>query len=256
MKPPAFPDKREPMRIAMWSGPRNISTAMMRSWGSRADTFVCDEPLYAHYLRETGKEHPGRDEVIAQHETDYAKVVPWLTGPVPGERAIFYQKHMAHHILPGDDIDWIDSMQNAFLIREPLEMLTSLAKVIPAPSLEDTGLPQQVRLLSLLSSNGGGPERPVPPILDARDVLEKPWPCLRALCEGLDVLPNTSMLSWDSGPRETDGVWAKYWYHSVERSSEFAQYKPKHEALPAELEPVFEECRALYEQLYEQRIRV
>ncbi len=250
----------------MWSGPRNISTAMMRSWGSRADTFVCDEPFYAHYLKKTGKDHPGRDEIIAQHETDYAKVVALLTGPVPGERAIFYQKHMAHHILPGDNIGWIDSVRNAFLIRDPHEMLTSLAKVIPAPSLEDTGLPQQVRLLGLLAGSGGDkagdgnegrePGRATPPILDARDVLEKPWPCLRALCERLEVPPNTSMLSWDSGPRETDGAWAKHWYHAVERSSEFAQYKPKHEPIPEELEPLYEECRPLYEQLFEKRLRV
>src|SRR5262245_11614819 len=127
-------------RIAIWSGPRNISTAMMRAWGNRHDTFVCDEPLYAHYLFVTRKPHPGMEEVIAAGETDWQKVATWLTGPVPEGRSIFFQKHMSHHLLPNMEWEWIGRLQNVLLIREPQEMLTSLVKTTPDAGLEDTGL--------------------------------------------------------------------------------------------------------------------
>src|SRR5262252_350367 len=123
------------MRIAMWSGPRNISTAMMRSWGNRPDTAVVDEPLYGFYLKETGADHPGRDEVIAAMETDWRKVTAALVGPNPGGRRIWYQKHMAHHLLPHVERGWIAELTNCFLIRDPARVLVSLAKVTPSPSL-------------------------------------------------------------------------------------------------------------------------
>src|SRR5688572_18712403 len=130
------------LRIAMWSGPRNISTAMMRSWGNRPDTIVCDEPLYAHYLQQTQLPHPGSTEVIEHHESDWRKVVQWLTGPLPPGKSIFYQKHMSHHLLPNIELDWIAQLSNCFLIRDPKEMLASLVEFIPQPTLADTGLPQ------------------------------------------------------------------------------------------------------------------
>src|SRR5438105_2443889 len=120
-----------PIRIAMWSGPRTISTAMMRSWGNRPDTFVCDEPLYAHYLLVTGAPHPGAAEVIHRHETDWRKVTEWLTGPVPEGKRIFYQKHMAHHLLPDIGEEWLAALTHGFLIRDPEEMLPSLLRVLP-----------------------------------------------------------------------------------------------------------------------------
>src|SRR4029453_12692523 len=135
-----------PLRIAMWSGPRNISTALMRSWGNRPDTFVCDEPLYAHYLRATGAEHPGREEVIAAHEADWTRVAARLTGPVPGGKPIFYQKHMTHHLLPGIDRGWMQELTNVFLIRNPREVIVSYLKKNPRLEIEDTGLPQQAAL--------------------------------------------------------------------------------------------------------------
>ncbi|HEX6984335.1 MAG TPA: hypothetical protein VF170_03110, partial [Planctomycetaceae bacterium] len=135
-----------PLRLAVWSGPRNISTAMMRSWGNRSDTVVVDEPLYAHYLKVTRLPHPGADEVLAHHESDWRKVAEFLTGPVPGGKRIFYQKHMAHHLLPEIGRDWLSRLTHVFLIRDPKEMLTSLMKVLPEPRVEDTGLPQQVEL--------------------------------------------------------------------------------------------------------------
>ncbi len=184
-------------RIAMWSGPRNISTALLRSWGNRTDTFVCDEPLYAHYLRATGAPHPGADDVLRHHESDWRKVVAWLTTAVPPGKAIFYQKHMTHHLLPEIDRGWLDRLDNAFLIREPREVLTSLAKVLERPRLEDTGYPQQGEIFDLVRQRTGR----IPPVVDARDVLENPRRVLGLLCEALGVEFTEAMLSWPPGPR-------------------------------------------------------
>lgn len=234
----------------MWSGPRNISTALMRSWGSRADTVVCDEPFYAHFLKVTGRKHPGRDDVIAHYETDWRKVAAWLTGPVPDGKAIFYQKHMAHHLLPEMMDDWLEALSHAFLIRDPGEMLTSLVKVIPDPAIEDTGLPQQWALFEWLQERGAAP----PPVLDARDVLENPRAMLSMLCQRLGVPFLEEMLSWKPGRRPTDGIWAKYWYASVERSTGFHTYRPRTDAVPEHLHDVYAHARALYEKLYAFRL--
>ncbi|RUL89094.1 HAD family hydrolase [Tautonia sociabilis] len=234
----------------MWSGPRNISTAMMRSWGNRPDTAVCDEPLYAFYLKETGLDHPGAAEVIAHHEADWRKVVEQLVGPVPGGRAIFYQKQMAHHLLPSIDRSWLDRVTNAFLIREPREMLTSLLKVLPEPRLEDTGLPQQVEIFNRVRERTGA----VPPVVDAKDVLDDPRGMLAALCRSLGVPFDDRMLSWPPGPRETDGIWAKYWYDSVERSTGFQPYTPKPDAVPDRLLGVLERAEDCYATLFEHRL--
>lgn len=240
-----------PLRIAMWSGPRNISTALMRSWGNRTDTFVCDEPLYAHYLQKTQLPHPGADEVIATHETDWRKVATWLTGPIPDGKTIFFQKQMSHHLLPEIDRGWLAGLTHAFLIREPREMLTSLLHFIPQPTLADTGLPQQVeifewarRTLDLL-----------PPVIDARDVLDNPRMILSQLCERLGVAFDECMLRWEPGRRATDGVWAKHWYHQVEATTGFGTYRPKDEQVPTALQPLCDECQRLYALLHEQRIR-
>ena len=239
------------MVIACWSGPRNISTAMLRAWGSRDDTFVTDEPLYAHYLLEHGFDHPGREEIFAHHESDATKVVDWLTGPVPGGKPIWYQKHMAHHLLPEVPREWLDRVRHAFLIREPGEMLASLAKVLPHPQITDTGLPQQLEILEREKARTGK----TPPIVDARDVLEDPRRSLGLLCEALGVPFQDRMLSWPAGRRDTDGVWAKHWYDAVERSSGFEPYRPKNVELPAGLRPVLEEARRCYDQLHAQRLR-
>jgi hypothetical protein len=237
-------------RIAMWSGPRNISTALMRAWGNRPDTFVCDEPLYAHYLLHTDTVHPGRDEVIESQENDWRKVVEWLTGPVPEGKAVFYQKHMAHHLLPQISRDWLGQVTNAFLIREPREMLTSFIKVIPNPKVEDTGLPQQVEMFRWVQKNMGT----TPPVIDAKDVLDDPRGTLSALCRTLDVDFVEEMLSWPPGARETDGVWAKYWYAEIEKTTSFRPYQPKPDAVPDRLLPLLEECQRHYDFLAEHRV--
>jgi len=237
--------------IAMWSGPRNISTALMRSWGSRSDTCVCDEPLYAHYLKRTGLGHPGREEVIASQETDWRRVVDGLTGEIPRGKSVFYQKLMAHHLLPEVGRDWILQVTSAFLIRNPGEMLTSLIRVTPDAGLDDTGLPQQWELFERQRTLSGA----IPPVIDSRDVLENPRGVLSALCSALDLRFDEAMLSWEPGPRDTDGVWAKHWYDTVERSTGFAPYRPRDDRVPEHLTGVLDECRSIYDRLYEHRIQ-
>ncbi|MFM2093047.1 MAG: hypothetical protein RIS70_171 [Planctomycetota bacterium] len=239
-----------PIRIAMWSGPRNISTAMMRSWESRTDTFVCDEPLYAHYLKVTGLPHPGAAEVIAHHETEWRNVVRWLCGPIPGGKTVFYQKQMAHHLLPEIEEDWLDHVTNCFLIRDPASMVVSLSEFIPSPILTDTGLPQQVRIFKRVLERTGK----TPPVIDARDVLLDPRKMMTRLCESLGLEFQEQMLKWRPGPRETDGVWAKHWYAKVYQTTEFGTYQPPAEATPTAFQPLVDQCRPLYEYLHQHRL--
>ncbi len=242
--------RRTPIRIAMWSGPRTISTAMMRSWEARGDAAVVDEPLYAHYLAETGLDHPGRAAILAAHESDWRRVVAELLGPVPGDRPIHYQKHMAHHLLPGVGRDWLDdaSLVHAFLVRDPAAMVRSLARALGRPPrLEETGLPQQLELAERIAAAGGGP----PPVLDSDAVLRDPAGVLAAFCRRVGVPWTERMLSWSPGPRATDGAWAPHWYASVEASTGFGPPgEPVDPALlPPELRRVVEACRGPHERL-------
>ena len=237
-------------RIAMWSGPRNISTAMMRAWENRPDTWVVDEPLYAHYLTHVQVNHPGVDEVIASGDTDWRRVVSGLVGEIPRDRVIYYQKHMAHHYLPHLRGDWVLSLTNAFLIRHPAEMLVSLAAKMGPPALRDTGLPQQVEIFRLVRERLGT----IPPVLDAEDVLRDPRVSLERFCAAVGVDFSDRMLSWPAGPRETDGVWSKYWYDAVERSTGFEPYQPRSRAVPKSLEPLLAECLPHYEELAQYRL--
>jgi hypothetical protein len=241
----------EPVRIAMWSGPRNISTTLLRSWGARPDTFVCDEPLYAHYLLESGAPHPGREEVIAAHETDWRRVAAWLTGPVPQGKAIFYQKHMAKHLLAHIERDWLDALKHAFLIREPAEMLASFARIVPDPTLEDTGLPLQCELFERAAERSGR----APPVIDSRDVLENPAAVLAKLCAALGVPFSEAMLSWPAGRRDTDGAWAPHWYAAVEASTGFGPPPPPGAGLRPGLERLYAQCLPYYGRLAAQRLR-
>jgi hypothetical protein len=240
------------LRLAMWSGPRNLSTALMRSFESRRDALVCDEPLYAHYLKVTKLPHPGADEVIARHERDWRAVARFLTGPVPEGTRVFYQKHMSHHLLPEIGRDWLWQLEHCFLIRDPAEVLPSLDAVYRDPRLEDTGLPQQVELFEEVRRRTGR----VPPVVDARDLLADPRAMLSRLCEGVGLDFRESMLSWQPGPRATDGVWAKHWYAGVERSTGFELWKKKDVRVPERLRPLLERCRGLYDILHAHRLRV
>lgn len=235
--------------IAMWSGPRNISTALMRSWSSRSDTRVVDEPFYAHYLLSTGYAHPGADEIIRSYATDWRVVVEQLLCQ-RGDSAIVYQKHMTHHMLPHIEKSWLGEVSNSFLIREPRRMLLSLMKVIPQPRLEQTGLPQQVELFETVRELS----RKTPPVIDARDVLQQPAQMLRRLCCALDLPYDDCMLGWAAGARAADGVWAKHWYGAVERSTGFAPYQADGSPLPDRLRGLLEACQPLYDKLARHRI--
>ena len=244
--------KSEPVRIAMWSGPRNISTALMRSWGNRPDTFVWDEPFYAHYLQATGLAHPGADEVIARGDTDWRKVVARLSGDVPGGKRIFYQKQMTHHLLPGIDRDWLGAVTNCFLIRDPAEVIASYIRKNNDPALEDIGFVQQAEIFDWVRAHTGA----VPPVIDAHDVLENPEKILRLLCAAVGVEFMEAMLSWPPGLRETDGIWAKHWYGEVATSTRFR--KPPQQAaelVPARLRTIHDRSRESYDRLHEYRLR-
>jgi hypothetical protein len=234
-----------PIRIAAWSGPRNISTAMMRAWENRPDCAVVDEPLYAHYLQATGLDHPAREAVIAAGDTDARRVAAWLCGPVPGGRAIWYQKHMSHHLLPGMDTAWVHGLTNVFLIRDPALVVASYVKsraqVVPA----DIGLLQQLELFDAVAGRLGA----APPVVDAERFLKAPEAQLRTLCARLGVPFSERMLSWPAGPRASDGVWAPHWYDAVWKSTGFEPWRDKRVALPAELAAVAEACRGAYERL-------
>lgn len=239
------------LRVAMWSGPRNISTAMMRSWGNRADTVVIDEPFYAYYLRATGGKHPGADEVVAGGETDWRKVIDQITGPVPDGKKIFFQKQMTHHLLPEVGRQWLGTVTNCFLIRDPAEVITSYIKKNDVDiTLEDLGFVQQVEIFDSLRGKTGV----VPPVVDARDVLQNPEKTLRQLCDAVGVEFDRAMLSWPSGLRPTDGVWAKHWYGEVAGSTSFQPYRPKNEPVPERFSEIHERCRECYDRLYAHRL--
>ena len=226
-------------RIAMWSGPRNVSTALMRSFGARSDTVVVDEPLYAHYLAATGIDHPGKAEILASQPTDFRRVAATLTGPLPDGADVYYQKHMTHHLLPGMDRDWIGRLDNAFLIRDPAHVVASYAKVRDEPTLADLGFTQQAEIFR---SFGG-------PVVDSADLLRDPHGVLTKLCAALGIPFDEAMLSWPPGRRDTDGVWAPYWYASVEASTGFAPYEERPADVPERLQGLVDQALPYYAEL-------
>jgi hypothetical protein len=242
----------EPLRIAMWSGPRNISTAMMRSFENRADTAVVDEPFYAVYLAASGEDHPMRAEVLAGQPTDWRAVADALVGPAPGGAAVFYQKHMTHHMVDGVGLGWMKACRNIFLIRRPDEVVTSYGRRRETVSLNDIGVERQAELFDREAQRLGR----TPPVIDSADVLADPRGLLGALCAELGIPFSERMLSWPSGNRATDGVWAPAWYDQVERSTGFqspsAESKPD---LTDEQQRVAEAAQPYYESLARWRIR-
>lgn len=239
------------IRIAMWSGPRNISTVMMRSWENRPDTRVIDEPFYAHYLNETGIDHPGRAEVIASQPTDWREVARQLSeAPIGAE--IYFQKHMTLHVLPEMDLGWARSLRHYFLIRDPLFVVNSYVKKRPRVDSDDIGVKRQLSLFQELREITG---RPIP-ILDANDVLSQPREMMEELCARMEVPFLEEMLHWPAGPRKSDGCWAKHWYHAVEASTGFAPFEAPVIEVTPEQRAVAEDSRAAYLELYRQRLRI
>jgi hypothetical protein len=234
------------IRLACWSGPRNISTALMRSWENRSDTEVVDEPLYAWYLATTGLDHPGRQDVIAAGVTDWRRVVDELTRPWPEGPVLQYQKHMAQHLLPDLPREWIASLVNVLLIRDPAEVVSSYLRSRATVVADDIGILQQLELGVLLGSDV--------PVIDAADFLRAPEAYLRWLCSYAGVEFTDAMLSWPPGPRTSDGVWAPYWYDAVLRSTGFEPYRPRRVELTPEGEAVVSATRPAYEQLRSARL--
>jgi len=217
---------------------------MMRAFENRPDTAVIDEPFYAAYLKATGIDHPLRSETLAVHESDWRKVVSALTGPVPGGRAIFYQKHMTHHMLPEFDLDWMKQCRNAFMIRVPDAVLASYsarrAEFLPA----DVGFAREREIFDRECERLGK----APPVIDGEDVLRNPRAVLTALCTAVDIPFSEHMLHWPAGPRPTDGAWAPAWYDSVERSTGFAAPRSQ-PALADDLKAIADSLRPHYEHL-------
>lgn len=238
------------MRLSMWSGPRNVSTALMYAFRQRSDTEVFDEPLYGHYLASTGADHPGAREVLDQMETDGDRVIEdvLLAEPSP-ERPVRFYKNMAHH-LRGLDRGFLDRLTHLLLTRDPREMLTSLAHQLPHPTLADTGYPEQVELLEREEAAGR-----TPVVLDARELLLDPEGVLREACRRLGLPFEPGMLRWPAGPKPEDGVWAPHWYANVHASTGFAPYRPKTAPFPEPLRPLLDACRPYYDRLRAHAIR-
>jgi hypothetical protein len=240
----------EGLRIAMWSGPRNISTAMMRAWENREDTAVVDEPFYAHYLQATGVDHPGRDEVMAAQDTDATRVASMLTGPIPGGKPIWYQKHMTQHMLGGMSLDWLGRVAHCFLIRDPDAVVASFTIQRPDAAAWELGFEQQARLFDRVCELAGA----APPVVDAADVLRNPGGVLRALCARLGIAFSERMLRWPAGRRASDGVWAPHWYAAVERSTGFAPWRPCTLQLTPFQQRLADQCRPFHARLARHRL--
>jgi hypothetical protein len=236
------------VRVGMWSGPRNISTAMMRAWENRPDTVVVDEPFYAAYLARTPGsrgDHPARDEVIASQPSDPADVVSGLAAPLPDGVEVQYVKHMTHHLLPEDDLSWARAWRNVVLIRTPDEVVASYLRSREVCEPEDIGILQQQRIIDEVGEI---------PIIDAADFLRDPESYLRWLCDWLGIGFTDRMLAWPSGPRDSDGVWARHWYDAVWASTGFEHYRPRDVHLDAGGEAVAAACRPAYERLHAARL--
>lgn len=236
-------------RICLWSGPRNVSTALMYSFAQRKDTRVYDEPLYAHYLAQTDavEYHPGAEEVLASMENDGNKVVDMMLGP--HDTAVVFFKHMTHHLV-NLDLGFLKDTINVILTRDPREMLPSIAKVINNPRPRDLGYEAHFLLLEELNRIGQEPL-----VLDAKNILMDPEGVLSKLCERIGIPFDKAMLTWEAGPRPEDGVWAKYWYANVHRSRGFQSYRPKQEPFPNDLQSLLDESNPIYARLKDMAIQ-
>jgi len=201
----------------MWSGPRNLSTAMMYAFGARPDFAVVDEPFYAAYLARTGLDHPMRDQIIESQPTDPNTVAATLTGPVPGGKPHFYQKHMTQHMIPGVPRNWFGQVRHVFLIRHPARVVASFGAKYDNPTLADIGFTQQTEIFDELTAQGI-----VPLVIDSADIRRDPRGMLARLCAALDLPFDPAMLSWPKGGHPSDGVWAPHWYGAVHASTGFA----------------------------------
>ena len=224
------------MKIACWSGPRNISTALMRSWSSRKDTVVIDEPFYAYYLKKTKLKHPMHTEIMKIYSTDKNFLIKYLTSANPQNSKIWYQKHMAHHILNFDKLDFLLLMENTFLIRHPRKVISSYAKKNELISENDLGYKHQEKLINYLSAN-----KKEFTIIDADKLLQNPTSMIKNWCEKINIKFDTRMLKWKNGYHQYDGIWAKHWYDSVIKTKTFQKKQSK------TIDPIAEKYREIYD---------
>jgi hypothetical protein len=233
-------------RIAMWSTPRSLSTALMRAWDNRQDTIVIDEPLNGVDIVLSGWEFDGMETTLSLYETDWKKAVAQLFQPLPKNKSIFYQKHLALHTTHKEiDLNWILDLTNCFLIRNPKEVITSYLKKWPTID-RDLGFPQLQKLFKLVQSHTGT----TPPVIDARDLQDQPRVTLEKLCERIGVPFSETMLSWDKGVKATDGPWkSRGWYDNVSNSTGFKPYKERNLAVPVEYQELYERCEEIYQEL-------
>jgi len=236
---------KEPVTIAMWSGPRNISTAMMYSFGNRPDCFAWDEPFYAFSLKTHGNDHPMRDQVIAAYDSAWPRLVAACLAPPPEGKTVFYQKHMTHHMLKGFDRSWVLHLTNAFLIRRPERVLASYTQKWADVALRDIGFVEQAEIFDLVADHLGR----APAVIDADDVLADPRATLTRLCDACGIAFDEHMLSWPKGPKSFDGIWAPHWYNAVWASAGFAAPQARAVELSSALLRIADEARPLYERL-------
>jgi len=236
---------KEILRIAMWSGPRNISTAMMRSWENRSDTFVSDEPLYAHYLAHTGLEHPGRKDIIESQPTDWQAVAEYCLSASYEHCSVHYQKHMTQHVLPHIELDWLESLNNIFLIRTPAAVVASYARARPNLNASDLGFEQQARLFRHVKEHINSD----PLVISSAELLQQPQSAMELLCQHLGLAFETNMLQWPAGKRASDGVWAPYWYKNVEQSTGFSTQSAKEIHLDSAQQSIADQCQPYYDLL-------
>ena len=230
-------------RICLWSGPRNISTALMYSFAQRSDTKVVDEPLYAHYLNSTDAHsyHPGADDILSTMENDGNKVIKEMLGK--HSKPIVFFKHMTHHLV-NLDLSFLSKTINVILTRNPIDMLPSYDQAIKNPSMKDVGYKAHLDLIQKLEELG---QKPI--IIDSRSIQENPEIRLRDFCHKLNVPFDQAMLSWEAGPIKEDGCWAPYWYQNVHKSTGFIAYTPKTKAFPPHLRGLLEECIPIYQEI-------
>ncbi|WP_369025230.1 sulfotransferase [Qipengyuania sp. RANM35] len=238
------------VRIAMWSGPRNLSTAMMRSFSSRADTFVSDEPFYGAYLRETGDPQPMAEEVMADMDCDWHSVAATLQGRAPDGSSVWYQKHMSHHMEGPISIEDFPDHRHAFLIRDPRRVAASYANKRTAIRPEHLGTARQREYFERISDRLGAP----PPVIDSADILSDPEAVLARLCEALGIAWDPGMLTWIKGPHPNDGVWQSHWYDAVNASTGFGPPPGDLPVLSKEYAAVANSCMNDYEALATFRI--
>ncbi|MEP1554231.1 MAG: HAD family hydrolase [Paraglaciecola sp.] len=236
-------------RIAMWSGPRNISTAMMRSWENRSDCEVVDEPFYGFYLKQTQSPHPCFEDILAEQSTDYQEVVTNLT-QTHCKTPLQYQKHMTHHMLDGVDLSWTKNLKHCFLIRDPAQVVNSYTNSMGQCRAQDIGIVRQAELYDEITQITGQSI----PVIDSNDVLKNPKYILSEVCKALAIPFDMGMLAWPKGPRDSDGVWAKHWYHSVEKSTGFAPYGQRDFTLNEQQLNVVQEVQPYYEKMAKLRI--